>query len=289
MRAVIALGGNAFLDQSEKFNFENHLKNIRKVSLEIAKISKKAKICVTHGNAPEVGHFEIIDPDFPLDVHVAETQGMLGYLLQREISRNSKIPAATILTQVLVSPKDKAFKNPTKPIGPYYKRKPNFKNFIKTKLGYRKVVPSPRPIEILESEVIKKLFGEVILIACGGGGIPVIRKGDKIVGVEAVIDKDLASEKLAELIGADSFLILTNVDHVYLNFGTKMQEEIRKASLEEIEKLYNKGEFEKGSMAPKILACIKFLKHGGKRAIIGNLRNAEKVFKGKEGTIIRGF
>jgi len=206
--------------------------------------------------------------------------------LQRTLRSILNKPVITVLTQTVVDRKDPAFRNPTKFIGPFFpKSGPGLKK--DSNRGYRKVVPSPDPIEIVESREIRKLADDgFLVIACGGGGIPVFRKGNALSGAEAVIDKDLASERLATSLRADTLLILTDVDCVYRDYGFPRQKPLRKLSLVEVEKLYKEGQFPPGSMGPKILAATRFIRHGGSRAIITSPEKALLALKGKAGTEI---
>jgi carbamate kinase len=242
----------------------------------------------------------------PLDVCGAQTQGELGYIIQRALrpllrkkasGRQSKEkPVITLITQTVVSRKDPAFRNPAKFIGPFFpKKEPGLQK--DSNRGYRKVVPSPEPIGIVEAKEIRRLVKEgFVVIACGGGGIPVFRTRSGYEGAEAVVDKDLASERLATSLGADILLMLTDVDSAYLDYGTSKP--LRKLSLKKAESLYRQGQFPPGSMGPKILASIRFLKYGGvkpegvsgrlpsKRAIITSPEKALLALKGKAGTTI---
>ena len=301
---VVALGGNAIITSKEEVTYKNLLKNIKKSCKNIIPILKNNQMVITFGNGPEVGYLakqneeaKVVSP-MPLDVLGAESQGLIGYLLEEQLLnelRNRKIgkPVVNILTQVLVNEKDKSFKNPSKPIGSFYTLKEagilvhkGYNVIEDSGRGYRRVVPSPEPIKIIEFETIKKLVKDTIVIACGGGGIPVVKKGKKLIGVEAVIDKDKASSCLAKSINAKTLLILTGVDYVYLNYNKKKQKVLKKLNVKEAEKYLNGGQFGKGSMAPKIEAAIDFLKYGGKKVIITSTSKAQKALNGKAGTLI---
>jgi len=302
---VIALGGNALLKSGKKFTEEQELRNAREASRHIRDISKLGyRMVLTHGNGPQVGDILLQQhcargrvPEMSLDVCGAQTQGEIGYMLQttlrpllegrRRGRLQSKVqPVITVLTQVIVDRNDPAFRNPSKFIGPFFpKPGPGLKK--DSNRGYRKVVPSPEPKEIVEYREIKKLSQEgFIVIACGGGGIPVFKTSHGYVGAEAVIDKDLASERLATSLRAEILLILTDVDCVYRDYGTRKQKPLRKLSLQEAEKLYKQGQFPPGSMGPKILAATRFIRHGGKRAIIASPGKAVLALKEKAGTEI---
>jgi len=222
----------------------------------------------------------------PLDVCDAMTQGQIGYFLQMSLKNQLKKPVTTVVTQILVDKKDPAFKKPTKPIGPYYSKK-IFKNMIKLPEGWRRVVPSPKPKKIIEIQGIKNLVKKgVIVIACGGGGIPVVLKNRKLTGIEAVIDKDYASQKLATELKADTLIILTNINYVYLNYGKKNKSPLKKITVKEATKYLKQGHFKEGSMKPKIEASIEFLRRGGKKVIITELLSLERALKNKAGTVI---
>ena len=305
--AVIALGGNALLKSGKKFTEEQELMNARSACLHIRDISRLGyRMILTHGNGPQVGDILLQQhcargkvPEMSLDVCGAQTQGEIGYILQttlrpllegRRLRRlQSRVqPVITVLTQTIVDPKDPAFRNPSKFIGPFFpKPGPGLRK--DSNRGYRKVVPSPDPKEIVEAGEIARLVKEgFIVIACGGGGIPVFKTPKGFRGAEAVIDKDLASERLATSLKADAFLILTDVDCAYRDYGTKKQKPLRRLSVQEAESLYKAGQFPPGSMGPKMLAAIRFLKHGGKHAIITSPEKAVLALRGKAGTEITG-
>ena len=261
-------------------------------------------ICITHGNAPQIGALLLqqktaikYTPAMPLHVLGALTQGEIGYIVQQCLfnefrQQGIKRKIATIITQVLVDEKDEAFKNPTKPIGPIYSESEAEKlrkQYVMGKVegGWRILVPSPKPISIVEADIIKSLMEEgIIVIAAGGGGIPVIKKDERLQGVDAVIDKDLASQKLANEIGADILLILTDVEYVYLNYGEKNEKALKNVSVNEIEKYYEQEHFPPGSMGPKIEAAINFIRNGGKETIITTIEKAWDALEGRTGTHI---
>jgi len=286
--AVVALGGNALQPANEKWNYKELLKNIDKTVLHLKKLASKFKVVLIHGNGPQVGDLLIQQkalkhvPSMPLDVCDAMTQGQLGYLLQKSIQNILKKKAITVVTQIEVDKNDKAFKKPTKPIGPYYKEKIE-KQMIKEPEGWRKVVPSPKPKKIVEIEEIKTLIRQnYIVIACGGGGIPIIKKNGKSSGVEAVIDKDYTTQLLATSLKADSLIFLTDVPYVYLNYE-KRPAAIKKMNTNEAKKLMR--HFKEGSMKPKIEASINFLKRG-KKVIITKPELLDGALEGKTGTVI---
>ena len=286
--AIIALGGNALITPKEKGTVEQQIKHINKTVSHLKKLSKKYRLVLTHGNGPQLGDLLIQQekgkpiPPMPLDVCDAMTQGQLGYLLQKSIQNILNKKAVTLVTQVLVDKKDHAFKKPSKPIGPYYKTKKE-KNMIKEPEGWRKAVPSPKPKKIIEINQIKSLIKDYIVIACGGGGVPVIRE-NRLKGIEAVIDKDYSTALLASELKADLLIFLTDVNSVYLNYGSKNPISIAEMSVKEAKKIIN--HFKEGSMRPKIEASINFLKKG-KKVIITKPELLDKALKGKVGTVIK--
>ncbi len=306
-RAVIALGGNALIKPGQKGTIYEQFANTRETVKSIVKIIKDGwDVVLTHGNGPQVGAILLqnqagrdLVPPMPLGICVAESQGLIGYMIQQCLSNalrkeGIKKDVVTIITQVLVDDNDPAFENPTKPIGPYFDEKQALKllkdgyQMTKQKNGWRIVVPSPDPKAIVEADVIKNLLDDgVIVIAAGGGGMPVVeRRGWGLDGREAVVDKDLSAERLAEDIGANVLLILTDVPYVYLNYGSEKQRALKEVKLEEIRKYYEGGHFPAGSMGPKVLAAIRFLENGGERAIIADIDHAWEALKGETGTHI---
>lgn len=298
MRIVVALGGNALLRRGEPMNMENQRRNVGQAAAVIAKLASAGHCpIVTHGNGPQVGLLALqsasqAGAELPLDVLDAESAGMIGYLLQQEL-RNA-LPGrlvATVLTQVRVDVADPAFLHPTKPIGLLYEEDEAHRlskacnwQMAQDNDKWRRVVPSPRPLEILEHEVISMLVDrEVIVICAGGGGIPV-RQTDAgaLAGVEAVVDKDLASSLLARHLKADLLLMLTDVDAVYLDYGSARARPLRTISADDI----RHEDFAPGSMGPKVAAAAEFAKFSGKTAIIGRLDEAVDLVNGKAGTRI---
>ncbi len=307
---VIALGGNALLQRGESGTFEQQFANASRTAGTICKvIEKDSMLAITHGNGPKVGAtllrhdagMKIYSvPAFPMDVCGAETQGFIGYMLQQALNnefmkRGITRKALTVITRVLVDEKDKAFSNPTKPVGPFYTKEqaeqlssshPGLVFKEDSGRGYRRLVPSPEPKEILEKEEIARLveLGYVV-VSTGGGGIPVIAKKEGgYQGVEAVIDKDLAAERLASILGAERLVILTDVDAVYLNYGKEDSKPLSDVSVSEIESYISLGQFASGSMGPKVMAAARFIRNGGREAIIANLNMVEKALDGKSGT-----
>jgi carbamate kinase len=305
---VVAFGGNAILQADEKGSYKEQLTNVQRAVVEIVKLIKEGyRVVITHGNGPQVGNLYIqnslageVVPPMPFDVCSAESQGMIGYFIQQEMQNelakhDIDVPVVTFITQVLVDADDPAFKNPTKPIGPFHnKREADLlaqKTFFVMKEDsnrrWRRVIPSPKPISIVEKEIIKKNIADgCIVVASGGGGIPVIKKGKEIIGVEAVIDKDLSACCLGINIEAQILLILTDVERVALNYNSPDQKWIDKMSLDEAKKYLELGHFKEGSMKPKIEAGIKFLGNGGERCIIGSLHAASSALMGTSGTTI---
>ena len=306
-RAVVALGGNALIKKDQDGNIYDQFENTRQAMKSIVNMVKDGwEIVVTHGNGPQVGAILLqndlardITPPMPLGICVAESEGYIGYMIQQCLSnllRKSYIikPVITLITQVLVAENDDSINNPTKPIGPYYTEKEakilvkEGNRVIKQKDGWRIVVPSPDPKAIVEGKIIKKMLEDgIIVIASGGGGMPVIeQEGLGLNGLEAVIDKDLAAERLAEAIDADLLFILTNVEYVYLDYNTSKQKPIKDIKLKEIKRYYDEGHFPIGSMGPKILSAIRFFEAGGKKVIISSVEKGWEALLGKTGTHI---
>ena len=297
---VIALGGNALLKKGEKPSISLQLKNVNAAVRNTVPVIRKFPAAITFGNGPQVGNIMIQVEEalgkaypVPLYVAVAESQGEIGYMIEQALLNSRlKKPVVSMLTQVLVSSDDKAFKNPTKPIGPFYSKKQasllEKRGMAVKKVigGYRRVVPSPKPVEIIESGIIRKLVKSAVVIAAGGGGIPVYRKGSRLKGIDAVIDKDLASACLAISIKADTMLILTGVDCAYLNYQKRSHIPINKMNTKEAKQFLAEGHFPEGSMGPKVQAAINFLENGGKRVIITSPEKIRQAMEGKAGTLI---
>jgi len=301
--ALIALGGNALIKKGQKGTAAEQFVNLQLPMRQIAKLSPKYKIVITHGNGPQVGNLllqqESCDavPKMPLEIIGAMTQGQIGYMLESsldtalmDIGIEDQQQFLTMITYVVVDESDPGFENPTKPIGPFYSEEEAIGlsyNLAQTDKGYRRVVASPKPITIVEHREIKKLIDlDFIVICCGGGGIPVIRKERKFRGVEAVIDKDLASAILAREIKADIFLIVSDIEGAAIHWGTKRQKVLGKVSLIEMQRYVKKGHFPAGSMGPKVDAIVQFFEATGKRGIIGKLEDIELAIAGKAGTEI---
>ena len=309
-RVVVALGGNALLHKGEDDTAEAMRRSARLAAEVVADIAGLGwEIVVTHGNGPQVGRIllqneaarQLVAP-MPLDVCGAESQGQIGYLLQTCIGdvfyeRAMDRPVATVLTLTRVAKDDPAFREPTKPIGPYYgedeaRQLAEESGYSMAPApgdgGWRRVVPSPSPYSIVEAPVIRTLVGAgVIVIGGGGGGVPVVEEGPRLVGVEAVVDKDLAARILARDVEADALLILTDVKGVFEAFGSPEQELIPMLTPEEGRRRLEGGQFGKGSMKPKVLAAVEFVEGGGKRAVIAALEEGPRALAGEAGTQVR--
>jgi carbamate kinase len=304
---VVALGGNAILRRGEKGTFEEQYRNICDTVKPIADLVQNGyRVVITHGNGPQVGATLLrhdagknVVPPFPLDACGAETQGFIGYMIQQALRNELKKRGldkyiVTLVTRVIVDSDDEAFRNPTKPVGPFYtkddaeKIRSQHRDFVVKEdagRGYRRVVPSPDPKIIAERFAIRSLVDNgFVVVACGGGGIPIVEEETQTRGVEAVIDKDLAGQRLATLIDASIFVILTDIDGAYLNYGTPRQAMISKATAKQLEQYMKEGHFKEGSMAPKITAAIRFVNSGGERAIIAELSKLTEAMQGKTGT-----
>lgn len=299
---VMALGGNALLRKGEKPSFEVQMRNARRAAKSIAKVMAERKgtaFAITHGNGPQVGDELLRNiyskqrlPALPLYILNAETQATIGSILEQTLHEELKKLGAkrkicVIETHVAVRGNDTAFRNPTKPVGPFYSKaeleselkKKRF-DFVKVGGSYRRVVPSPQPVEILELDAIESLLKSGYdVISCGGGGIPMVRNGKGYSGADAVIDKDLTAELLASSIKAKEMVILTDVDYVHMPGSA---EKVGSIKAKELERILN--EFEDGTMKPKITACLRFVKKNRKTARIGNLFKLDKVITGESGT-----
>jgi carbamate kinase len=300
---LIAFGGNALIKKGQKGTHQEQFVNLKLPMRQIARLSSKYKFVITHGNGPQVGNLllqqESCDqvPKMPLEIIGAMTQGQIGYMLESslddalmEIGINGEQHFVTLITYVVVDQNDPGFQNPTKPIGPYYTEAEASKlpyTIAKTDKGFRRVVASPEPLAIVERREIKKLIElDFIVICCGGGGIPVIRKERKFRGVEAVIDKDLASSILAREIKADLFVIASDIAGAGINWNTPGQRLLGKVSVSEMEQYVKAGHFPVGSMGPKVQAISDFFRATGNRGIICHLEEIEKAIEGKAGTEI---
>ncbi len=305
---VVALGGNAILQVGQKGTLEEQLRNVQHAAEQLATIalSGRWRLVITHGNGPQVGNILLqqeagkhLVPPMPMDVCGAQSQGFIGYMIQQALKNvlarhgRADIPVATVVTQVLVDKNDPAFQKPTKPVGPFYSEQ-DAKRLREEKgwhvvedagRGWRRVVPSPDPKAIAEREAIRTLLSNhTVVIASGGGGIPVVQENGVLRGVEAVIDKDLAGERLAEDVGAQVFIILTDVDKVRLNYKKPGEKALDRMTASEARAYIAEGHFAKGSMEPKVLATVRFLEAGGKRAAIASLDQAVGALEGRAGT-----
>ena len=308
-RVVIALGGNALEEKSLPPTAESQLKVVSKTVEYLAELSVRGyELAVVHGNGPQVGRIVLaseaaaeVTPAMPFDVCGAMSQGYIGYHIQQALKlalhkRGKNTPVVSLITQVVVDENDPAFQKPTKPIGPFYteevaKKLETEKGFTVKEdagRGWRRVVASPIPKRIVELSAVKELFDTTIVITVGGGGVPVIEKEDgALEGVAAVIDKDLAAEKLSEDLNADILMILTEVEKVSLNFKKPDQKDLGNITVAEAERYIEEGHFAPGSMLPKIQAAVKFAKaNPGKKSIITSLYKAVDAVEGKAGTVI---
>ncbi len=285
MRMVIALGGNALLPKGARGTAKEQEAAARKALRKLAGLFRGRQIALTHGNGPQVGSLLLQQqatravPGMPLDVLDAMTEGEIGYFIQSSLPRRS----AAILTRVVVDEHDPAFNHPTKPIGPFYKKRGEGM-VMDAGRGYRLVVPSPMPVDIMEKDAILALLERGFIVVCGGGGgIPVRKDG---AGLRAVIDKDNFSSLLATLVGADTLVFVTSVKAACTDFGKRSQKEIRKASAAEMERLLSGGHFAEGSMKPKVSAALRFLDKGGRKAVICSIGTVSEALAGKAGTTI---
>ena len=304
MRVVVALGGNALLRRGDQMTAEKQRENVRLACEELAPIAAANELVLSHGNGPQVGllalqaaayEMEAHLPSYPLDVLGAQTQGMIGYLLELELGNRLPFerPLASVLTMIEVDPRDHAFADPTKFIGPVYAKQDADRLaadkswvFKADGEGYRRVVPSPRPLRIFELRQIEWLLDKGCVVICaGGGGIPTMYvDGRQLTGVEAVIDKDHASALLARDLKADWFVMATDVDAVYVDWGKPSQRAIRRAHPDALIRLM--AQFPAGSMGPKVVAACDFVRTTGNRAGIGGLTSVDEMLEQKRGTIV---
>ena len=309
-KLVVAIGGNALLPAGDKDDAASQIRKIEATCSRLADLVQAGHdLVLTHGNGPQVGNILLqneesrhIAPAMPLDVCGAESQAQIGYMLAQALRnefarRGIDRGVACVITQVLVDAGDPAFREPTKPIGPYYvredeiivKRAKGWKMVYDKRGGWRRVVPSPHPVDVVEKDVILRLVGDGdgrVVIAAGGGGIPVIRKGGALVGVEAVIDKDLAAAVLAKAIGWKHLVIATDVPQIALDFGKPTQRFVDRLSLAEAKTHLAEGQFPPGNMGPKIQAAIEFLEAGGEHVVVTDLEHLVPAVSGKAGTQI---
>ena len=300
---LVALGGNALIKKGQQGSIEEQFENLRRPIRQIARLANDYRVVITHGNGPQVGSLLLQQeacqavPRLPLEILVAQTEGQIGYMIESSLDGalmemgTVYHPLVTLITYVVVSAGDPAFTKPAKPIGPAFSMEaaqalpyPT----MKTAKGYRRVVASPRPVTIIEKREIRKLIEmDFIVICCGGGGIPVIREGRGFNGVDAVIDKDLASAKLARELEADIFLIATDEQGVFLDYGTPDQRMLARLTPKDAGQFLDAGHFPAGSMGPKVEAAAEFVQHTGKRALIASIDHIEDAIKGDKGTEFR--
>ncbi len=306
--ALVAMGGHAFMQKGESGTVEDHVRNADRIAVLLMSLVERGfNLVVSHGNGPQVGSLLIqqersheLVPPMPLDVLVAMTEGSLGYILQQSLlnqmrRRQIRRYVVTVVTQVIVAEDDPAFRQPNKPIGPFLsrevaeQRRDDWGWEIEEdpqRGGWRRLVPSPRPLRVVQRQMIADTArAGHIVIACGGGGVPVKKSPDGLfAGVEAVVDKDLTSSVLASNIGASLLVILTAEPYVYANFGTEDQYPLSAVTLEEVERLHAEGHFPPGSMGPKIEAVIGFLREGGGRALVTDPESLPMAMDGRAGT-----
>lgn len=304
--AVVAVGGNSLIKDKNHQTVPDQFDATRETCIHLAGMIEQGwNVIITHGNGPQVGFIllrselasNVLHP-VPLDSCGADTQGAIGYMIQQCLynefeQRGIKTSVVSVVTQTLVKKDDPAFQNPAKPIGPFYDKE-KAEKYRKERgwdvmedagRGWRRVVPSPTPVRIIEQDVIKALVKKgIVVVAVGGGGIPVIEQNGRLKGAEAVIDKDYASALLAIGVKADLFLISTTVEKVALNFGKPNQKLLDKITLAEAKKYFEQGHFPPGSMGPKIEGIIRYLENGGKEALVTNPENLERALDGKTGT-----
>ncbi len=303
---LLAVGGNSLIRAGETGTIVEQRANAQRTASQIVGLIRAGyRIVLTHGNGPQVGAALLRSergasqvPGLPLDVCDAATQGEIGYLLQQSLQTelhlaDLHLPIATVLTQCLVSPDDPSMQHPSKPIGPFYSRADaeerqrllGWEIVEDAARGYRRVVPSPDPVDIVELEVIRNLFcNGALVIACGGGGIPVVWRNGSLQGVEAVIDKDRVSALLALRLGVDLFVISTDTDYVYLDYKKPSQHPLRQVNATELDKYAKAGHFPPGNMGPKIESVLRFLRNGGKEAIITSCESLCQAVAGSAGT-----
>ena len=297
---LIALGGNALIRKHQRGTIREQFANLQIPMRQIARLASTHRIVITHGNGPQVGNLMLQQescasvPKLPLEILVAQTQGQIGYMIEStldtalmDLGIHFKQPFISLISYVVVDENDPAFANPTKPIGPVLDAAPSAYPYPTrlTAKGLRRVVASPRPLTVVEKREIKKLIDMgFIVICCGGGGIPVIREGRRFHGVDAVIDKDLASACLARDIGVDHFIMATDVPGLAIDFGTAAERFLSEVKVEELEAFAQAGHFPPGTMEPKVQAATAFIRDGGRQAAICALEDIAQAAAGKAGT-----
>lgn len=306
--ALIAIGGNSLIRAGERGTIPEQIANARRMSGAIVSLLREGMhLVITHGNGPQVGAALLRSEratgqayEQSLDVCVASTQGEIGFILQQSLQREISlagltVPVAAIVTQAVVRRDDPAFENPTKPVGPFYsqsaaeekQRALGWRMVEDAARGYRRVVASPKPLEVVEEQAIRLIIDQgILVIAMGGGGIPVVRENGWFTGVEAVIDKDSSSALLASRLAVDTLVFLTDADGVYLDYKKSTQRPIRRATVQEMSGYLDAGYFPPGSMGPKVEAALSFLRNGGREAIITSLDNLHLAVRGDVGTRI---
>lgn len=300
---LIALGGNAILQSGQDAGFESQFENVSGCCKWLAPLAEKSTMIITHGNGPQVGNLLLQQnlasghvPAMPFDACSSYTQGLIGYMMQQSLSNNGLKNVVCTLSRVEVSPDDPAFSNYTKPVGGFYtkeeaevvSKEKGWRMMEDSGRGYRRVVPSPSPVRILEHKAISDMISmDYTVIACGGGGIPVKRKPDGgYTGAEAVIDKDSTAALLAKTVKSDKLVFITEVENVFLNFGKADAKKLEKVSREEMQGYLDAGHFGKGSMEPKVKAALDYVRETGGTAIICSLETVSKAIDGESGTII---
>jgi carbamate kinase len=300
---LVALGGNALIRKGQVGTVEEQFENLRAPIRQIARLSLTYRILITHGNGPQVGHLMLQQeccgqvPKMPLEILVAQTQGQIGYMIESSLDAalmdlgiHVKQRIVSLISYVVVDEKDPAFDSPAKPIGPVLTEEQAAGAGYpvqQTPKGYRRVVVSPKPVTIVEKREIRTLLAnDFIVVCCGGGGIPVVREERRFAGVDAVIDKDLASAQLAREVGVDRFLIATDVAGVALNYGSGQERFLRKMTAGEAERYLAQGHFPPGSMGPKVASAVSFVRGGGRRAVIASITDIEEAVAGRAGTEI---
>ncbi len=300
---LVALGGNALIRKGQEGTIDEQFANLRVPIAQIARLTRDYRIIITHGNGPQVGNLLLQQecteevPRMPLEILVAQTQGQIGYMIEStldsELMRQgiaASKPLVSLISYVVVDEKSPAFTNPTKPIGPVFdaERAGNLPYPVRrTEKGYRRVVASPEPLTIVEkNEIMRLIEMDFVVVCCGGGGIPVVREGRSFAGVDAVIDKDLASARLASEVGVDTFVVATDVPGVAVGFGTPAQRFLDTLTVDRARRYAERGEFPEGSMLPKVQAAVNFLDAGGARAVITSIEAIEDAVAGRAGTEI---